>query len=47
MTELVPHLGDPVDVQRRLEFAIAPEPEWTMLCYLDLETLKEREPAEG
>ena len=41
MTELVPHLGDPVDVQRRLEFAIAPEPEWTVLCYLDLETLKE------
>ena len=42
MAELVPHLGDPVDVQRRLEFTLAPELEWTVLCYLDLETLKER-----
>jgi hypothetical protein len=39
MAELIPHLGDPVDVQRRLEYSIAPE--WTVLCYLDLETLKE------
>jgi hypothetical protein len=48
MAELVPHLGDPVDVQRRLEFTIAPDLEWTVLCYLDLETLKpagDREPA--
>src|SRR5438067_7229287 len=42
MAELVPHLGDPVDVQRRLEFTLAPGLEWTVLCYLDLETLKER-----
>jgi hypothetical protein len=42
MAELVPHLGDPVDVQRRLEFSLAPDLEWTVLCYLDLETLKER-----
>jgi hypothetical protein len=41
MAELVPHLGDPVDVQRRLEFAIALDLEWTVLCYLDLEMLKE------
>jgi hypothetical protein len=41
IAELVPHLGDPVDVQRRLEFTIAPDLEWTVLCYLDLETLKE------
>jgi hypothetical protein len=41
MTELVPHLGDPVDAQRRLEFTIARDLEWTVLCYLDLETLKE------
>jgi len=41
MAELVPHLGDPVDVQRRLEYSIAPDLEWTVLCYLDLETLKE------
>jgi hypothetical protein len=43
MAELVPHLGDPVDVQRRLEFTIATDLEWTVLCYLDLETLKECE----
>src|SRR5436190_9419723 len=42
MAALVPHLGDPVDVQRRLEFSLASELEWTALCYLDLETLKER-----
>jgi hypothetical protein len=41
MVELIPHLGDPVDVQRGLEYAIAPDLEWTVLCYLDLETLKE------
>jgi PD-(D/E)XK nuclease superfamily len=41
MAELIPHLGDPVDVQRRLEFSIAPV-EWTVLGYLDLETVKER-----
>jgi len=41
MAELVPHLGDPVDVQRRLEYTIAPNLEWTVLCYLDLETLKD------
>lgn len=39
LAELVPHLGDPIDVQRRLEFSIAPGLEWTVLCYLDLETL--------
>jgi hypothetical protein len=42
MAKLVPHLGDPVDVQRRLEFTLAPGLEWTILCYLDLETLKEQ-----
>jgi len=41
MAELIPHLGDPVDVQRRLEFTIAPDLEWTVLGYLDLETLRE------
>jgi hypothetical protein len=40
MAELIPHLGDPVDVQRRLEFTLAPGLDWTVLCYLDLETLK-------
>lgn len=40
MAELVPNVGTPVDVQRRLEFSLAPELEWSVLCYLDLETLK-------
>jgi hypothetical protein len=39
LAELVPNLGDPVDVQRRLEFCLAPGLEWSVLCYLDLETL--------
>src|SRR5947199_845777 len=39
MAELVPRLGDPVDVQRRMEFTIAPDLEWTVLCYLDPDTL--------
>ena len=38
--ELVPHLGEPVAVQRRLEFALAPDLEWTIQCWLDLETLR-------
>jgi hypothetical protein len=41
LTELVPKLGDPVDVQRRLGFSLAPGLERSILCYLDLETLKE------
>jgi hypothetical protein len=41
MAELVPQFGAPVDVQGRMEFTIAPDLEWTVLCYLDLETLKE------
>jgi hypothetical protein len=41
MAELVPNLGEPVDVQRRLEFTLAPGLEWTILCYLDLETLRD------
>jgi hypothetical protein len=46
MAKLIPHLGEPVDVQRRLEFTLAPGLEWTILCYLDLETLKEQPGAE-
>jgi hypothetical protein len=34
----VPKLGEPVAVQRQVEYALAPELEWTILCYLDLET---------
>jgi hypothetical protein len=37
--QLVPRLGEPVAVQRRLEFTLAPGlVEWTVVCYLDLET---------
>jgi hypothetical protein len=37
--ELVPKLGEPLAVQRRLEFTLAPGlTEWTIVCYLDLET---------
>jgi hypothetical protein len=38
--ELVPRIGHPVTVQRRLEFALAPGLEWTIQCWLDLETLR-------
>jgi len=37
--QLVPKLGEPLAVQRRLEFTLAPGlTEWTVVCYLDLET---------
>ena len=36
--ELVPRLGEPVAVQRRVEFRLAPEIEWTIEGHLDLET---------
>ncbi len=40
LTELVPLIGRPVAVQRRLEYALAPDLEWTIQCFLDLETLR-------
>lgn len=42
LERFVPKLGDPVSVQRRLEFSVAPGLDWTVLCYLDLETTVER-----
>ena len=36
--QLVPKLGEPVAVQRPVEFTLAPGLEWTILGYLDLET---------
>jgi hypothetical protein len=36
--ELVPTLGEPIAVQRRVEYTLAPGLEWSVLCYLDLET---------
>lgn len=46
-SELVPRLGRPVAVQRKLEFAIAPGLAWTIVCYLDLETTREQESGEA
>jgi hypothetical protein len=43
---LLPHVGRPVAVQRKVEFAIAPELQWTILCYLDLETVRPGERGE-
>ena len=37
-SELIPHLGEPVAVQRKVEYTLAPGLEWSVLCYLDLET---------
>jgi hypothetical protein len=36
--QLIPQLGEPAAVQRRLEYTLAPGLEWSVLCYLDLET---------
>jgi hypothetical protein len=36
--QLVPQLGEPVAMQRRVEFPLAPGLQWTILGYLDLET---------
>ena len=40
LRELVPRLGEPVAAQRKLEYALAPSLEWSVQCYLDLETLR-------
>jgi hypothetical protein len=42
LAELVPKLGQPVAVQRKLEFplALGLGLQWTIQCYLDLETLR-------
>jgi hypothetical protein len=47
LSELVPRLGRPVAVQRKLEFALAPDLEWTIQCYLDLETERTDEHGES
>jgi hypothetical protein len=36
--ELIPQLREPVAVQRRVEYTLASGLEWSVLCYLDLET---------
>ena len=36
--ELIPNLGEPVAVQRKVEYTLAPGLEWSVLAYLDLET---------
>jgi hypothetical protein len=37
-SQLIPHLGEPVAVQRKVEYTLAAGLEWSVLCYLDLET---------
>ena len=37
-SQLIPQLGEPVAVQRQVEYTLAPGLEWSVLCYLDLET---------
>jgi hypothetical protein len=37
-TELIPHLGEPIAVQRKVEYTLASGLEWSVVCYLDLET---------
>jgi hypothetical protein len=48
LAELVPKLGQPTAVQRKPEFPLAPGLglEWTIQCYLDLETLRPDEHGE-
>src|SRR5215212_4922527 len=43
LAELVPALGEPVAVQRELQFRLAPGLDWTVKGVLDLETLRERD----
>ena len=38
LKELVPQLGRPVAVQRKLEFALTPKCQWVVQGYIDLET---------
>ena len=38
--QLVPRLGEPVAVQRRVEYTLGPGLEWSVLCFLDLETVR-------
>ena len=38
LQQLVPQLGIPVAVQRRVEFTLAPGLQWSIIGYLDLET---------
>ena len=40
VAQLIPHLGEPVAVQRRMEYTLAPSLEWSVLGYIDLETLR-------
>jgi hypothetical protein len=40
LAELVPAIGRPAAVQRKVEYALAPGLEWTVQCYLDFETLR-------
>ncbi len=41
VSELIPRLGEPVAVQRAVEYTLAPGLEWSVLSYLDLETVQQ------
>jgi hypothetical protein len=41
-TELVPRIGRAVGVQRRFELKLTPEVEWTIVGYVDLDTIREQ-----
>jgi hypothetical protein len=41
VSELIPQLGEPVAVQRAVEYTLAPGLEWSVLAYLDLETVQQ------
>lgn len=40
--QLVPRIGRPLSVQRKLEFKIDPQLDWTIVGYLDLETERDQ-----
>jgi hypothetical protein len=42
LQKLVPQLGEPVAVQRKLEFRLHPRAEWTVVGFIDLETRREQ-----
>jgi hypothetical protein len=41
-TELIPRVGRAVSVQRRFELRLTPEVEWTIVGYVDLDTIREQ-----
>jgi len=42
LKRIVPQLGEPLYAQRRFEFRLAPGLEWTVVGYVDLDTIREQ-----